>query len=107
MRAAVASRPGAIAVRGGGGRKFQPSLFAAMVQPSAKRLADQVARKKTRAPWHEVWLRRPGGSAPWTQDGVPPLSLALRGGSLLYRFGRTVDPAVESVLIQVTEQIKW
>jgi hypothetical protein len=29
------------------------------------------------------WLRRPGGSAPWTPDGVPPLSLALRGRSLL------------------------
>jgi len=26
-------------------------------------------------------------------SGVPPLSLALRGGSLLYRFRRTVDSA--------------
>jgi len=25
-----------------------------------------------------------GGSAPWTPDGVPPLSSALRGGSLLH-----------------------
>src|SRR5580698_3336117 len=37
------------------------------------------------------WLRRPGGSAPWTPDGVPPLSLALRGGSPLYQTRRTVD----------------
>jgi hypothetical protein len=27
------------------------------------------------------------GSAPWTPDGVPPVSLALRGGSLLYYSG--------------------
>ena len=25
-----------------------------------------------------------GGSAPWTPDGVPPLSIALRGGSPLH-----------------------
>src|ERR1700678_97013 len=34
-----------------------------------------------------------GGSAPWTQDGVPPLSLTLRGGSLLYCSRGTVNLA--------------
>jgi hypothetical protein len=33
------------------------------------------------------------GLCPWTKDGVPPLSNALRGGSLLYHSGRTVDRA--------------
>src|SRR5450755_3262885 len=33
------------------------------------------------------------GSAPWTPDGVPPLSLALRGGSPLYQSRRTVNSA--------------
>jgi hypothetical protein len=29
-------------------------------------------------------FRKAGGSAPWTQDGVPLPALVLRGGSLLY-----------------------
>ena len=36
---------------------------------------------------------RKAGALPLDPDGVPPLSLALRGGSLLYRSCRTVDSA--------------
>src|SRR5580700_1770671 len=47
-------------------------------------------RRRRGANWFSC-LRRPGGSAPWTPDGVPPPAIALRGGSLLYLFPQTVD----------------
>ncbi len=36
------------------------------------------------------------GSAPWTPDGVPPLSLALRGGRLLYNLTELCDWPTDS-----------
>ena len=55
----------------------------------------------------DFWLRRPGGSAPWPQDGVPPPSLALRGVSRLYSLGSTGIWSSGLLSIPVSEQIKW
>jgi hypothetical protein len=67
-------------------RRDGPSLVQGQSPISAKiRIVERNQRVEP------YWLRRPGGSAPWTPDGVPPLSWALRGGNLLYYSRRTLD----------------
>ncbi len=46
-------------------------------------------------------------SAPWTPDGVPPLSYALRGGNLLCRLAKPWLWPNGSQPMPVSEQIKW
>src|SRR5580693_7950783 len=54
---------------------------------------NHTARRAATLVKSDLWSKNDRLSAPWTQDGVPPLSFALRGGSLLYYYRRTVKSA--------------